>query len=83
MFKPPIDIHLSIAAALARTGKTKEAEASVKRFLNLVNRPYTIDDARRRVRFRNDRDEEHWVETLRMAGLSDKPAARVLEAGGA
>jgi class 3 adenylate cyclase/TolB-like protein len=82
MFKPPIDIHLSIAAALARSGKKTEAEASVKRFLNLVNRPYTIDDARRRVRFRYDRDEEHWVETLRMAGLSDKPAARVLETGG-
>jgi tetratricopeptide (TPR) repeat protein len=81
MFKPPVDIHLSIAAALARCGKQAEARAAVNRFLGLMKRPYTIDDARRRVRFRFERDEEHWVETLRMAGLDDQPAARVLEAG--
>jgi tetratricopeptide (TPR) repeat protein len=82
MFKPPIDIHLSVAAALARCGKQDDAEAAMARFLNLMQRPYTIDDARRRVRFRLERDEEHWLETLRMAGLcDDPPTARVLEAG--
>jgi class 3 adenylate cyclase/TolB-like protein len=81
MFKPPIDIHLSVAAALVRAGKQTEAEVAVKRFLNLVERPYTIEDARRRVRFRFERDEDTWLETLRLAGLQDEPAARVLEAG--
>jgi adenylate cyclase len=82
MFKPPVDIHLSVAAALAGSGKQTEAEAAIARFLKLMERPYTIEDARRRVRFRFERDEEHWLETLHMAGLDDKPAAvRVLEAG--
>ena len=82
MFKPPVDIHLSVAAALARSGKQAEAEAAIARFLKLMERPYTIEDARRRVRFRSERDEDHWLETLRMAGLGDQPAAaRVLEAG--
>jgi len=81
MFKPPIDIHLSVAAALVRAGKQDDAEAAVKRFLNLVKRPYTIEDARRRVQFRYKRDEDDWLDTLRLAGLEDEPVARVLEAG--
>ena len=81
MFKPSIDIQLSVAAALARSGKRSDAEVSLGHFLSVIKRPYAIDDARRRVRFRFDHDEEHWLEALRMAGLGDQPAARVLEAG--
>lgn len=81
MFKPPNDIHLSVAAALARAGKQHDAEAAIGQFLNVVQRPYTIDDARRRVRFRSEHDEEHWVEALRMAGLDIQSHARVLETG--
>ncbi len=81
MFKPPNDIHLSVAAAFARAGKQRDAEASIGQFLNVVQRPYTVDDARRRVRFRFEHDEEHWIEALRMAGLDVQSDARVLETG--
>ena len=52
MFKPPNDLHLSVAAALAHSGRVTEARSDGQALFNTAHeRPYTIEDARRRVRF--------------------------------
>ncbi len=81
MFKPPNDLHLTVAAALAHSGRVSEAEATVSLFNSAHERPYTIEDARRRVRFRNERDEDHYLKGLRLAGMRDEPAILLMEAG--
>jgi len=68
--RPQPDVRLMLAAVLARLGQTKEAAAEMKRFRKA--RPgWTVASERLSVRFRDQADEEHWLQGARMAGLPE------------
>jgi len=68
--RPQPDVRLMLAAVLARLGRHKEAAAEMKRFRKA--RPgWTVESERQSVRFREQADEEHWVEGVRLAGLPE------------
>jgi TolB-like protein/class 3 adenylate cyclase len=72
--RPQPDVHLMLAAVLARLGQTKETAAEMKRFRKA--RPgWTVASERQSVRFRDPADEEHWLQGVRMAGLPEDDAA--------
>lgn len=66
-----IDVQLFIAAAYAQKGDKAKAKAALDLFLASRDGPYTIQDVKKRGHFKNEEDEEHWLNGLREAGLPE------------
>ena len=63
--------HERLAATYAQLGRLEEARAEASELLR-INPNYTIDGtARQLFAFKHERDEEHFVEGLRKAGLPE------------
>jgi TolB-like protein/class 3 adenylate cyclase/Flp pilus assembly protein TadD len=67
---PPKNVWLVRAAASARLGRGKEAREMLDRFLKM-DPDCRIADQKDREVFKRPEDEEHWLESLRMAGLPE------------
>ena len=67
---PPKNVWLARAAAHARLGHKNRALQMVQRFQTL-DPDCRIADQKQREIFKRHDDEEHWLESLRMAGLPD------------
>jgi TolB-like protein/class 3 adenylate cyclase/cytochrome c-type biogenesis protein CcmH/NrfG len=70
MNDPPKNVWLARAAAHARLGQKSQAREALGRFI-IFDPGCTIEDQRKREIFKKPEDEEHWLESLRMAGLTD------------
>lgn len=67
-----MDVQLFVAAAYAQKGNLTMAKAALKLFTQNVPGRYTIQDAKKRGRFKYTTHEEHWLDGLRKAGLPEK-----------
>ncbi len=67
---PAKNVWLKLAASYARLGRGEDATAALERFLALEPDGH-ITTVAKRFPFKREADQRHWMESLRMAGLTD------------
>lgn len=66
-----MEIQLMLAAAYAQKGNQTMAKNSLTLFRSIKGKIPSLKSLEGRVKFRNKRDRDHWVDGLRMAGLPE------------
>jgi tetratricopeptide (TPR) repeat protein len=65
------DIQLMIAACYAQKGNTTMARNNLGLFRKGKGPSFTLKGAGKRTTFKNKRDQDHWIEGLRKAGVAE------------
>jgi len=65
---PPLVSHLGLCAVYAELGKEKEARSHALEILK-INPNFSVEEAKKVHRWRDPKDSERWLSSLRKAGL--------------
>ena len=70
------DVQLMIAACYAQKGNDTMAKSNIGMFRKHRGSNFKVDTASKRTVFRSTRDQDHWFDGLRKAGLRDRQQTR-------